>query len=529
MRKVFVTIVVVCCVFGTLIADTYVGRVDTIGGTTHDWQLNGPAVRVLCNSPEYGVYALWMHSAEEAPFNDRNMRLNFYYYQTRSWVWIDPDFMGSGINVYTERSGFGNLAVEPGSGEWIAVTHQRSSGQAYHSVLAHQSLGFCPGPDSFYQPVVAVGKNGWIHIAMTDQWSAERVFYSRCTTWCNWTEPILIGEPGDINYNITASLVSDKVAIVWVKSILGGGSMDSLFYRYSTNGGTSWSEPILLLPPPTFGGDTATSFCEWGPFPYYDKNDRLHIVVPVMPVVNSNRQTNPAAIWHWCETNFPQWSLVHRAGCARENLKGSPGYYATYACRPSIGEGSRGVLYVTWEQFDSLNVEPVTNRLRAGIWLTSSTDNGETWLSPLRLTPIDSVSHRFPCIIDQMVSGGPETDTVVVLYMIDSIAGFYAVWYEGPMSRNPIVCQCVAQMVGIEDSTTPAANSSRETATIVRSTLFLSPRLSAVSHKPVLLLDISGRKVLELKSGANDLRHLAPGVYFIKDGSAIERKAVITK
>jgi len=32
------------------------------------------------------------------------------------------------------------------------------------------------------------------------------------------------------------------------------------------------------------------------------------------------------------------------------------------------------------------------------------------------------------------------------------------------------------------------------------------------------LLDVSDRKVLDLLTGANDLRHLAPGIYFIRTG-----------
>jgi hypothetical protein len=38
------------------------------------------------------------------------------------------------------------------------------------------------------------------------------------------------------------------------------------------------------------------------------------------------------------------------------------------------------------------------------------------------------------------------------------------------------------------------------------------------SHKPqaASLLDVSGREVLDLKVGANDLRALAPGVYFVR-------------
>ena len=53
--------------------------------------------------------------------------------------------------------------------------------------------------------------------------------------------------------------------------------------------------------------------------------------------------------------------------------------------------------------------------------------------------------------------------------------------------------------------------------TIVRGVLFLDgdcPRTGTVPK--TALLDISGRKVLDLHSGANDVRHLAPGVYFVR-------------
>jgi hypothetical protein len=45
-----------------------------------------------------------------------------------------------------------------------------------------------------------------------------------------------------------------------------------------------------------------------------------------------------------------------------------------------------------------------------------------------------------------------------------------------------------------------------------------------------VLLDISGRKVLDLSPGENDVRHLAPGVYFIREAQARSvRKVVITR
>jgi hypothetical protein len=31
-------------------------------------------------------------------------------------------------------------------------------------------------------------------------------------------------------------------------------------------------------------------------------------------------------------------------------------------------------------------------------------------------------------------------------------------------------------------------------------------------------MDVSGRKVMDLRRGANDVRALAPGVYFVREG-----------
>ena len=42
------------------------------------------------------------------------------------------------------------------------------------------------------------------------------------------------------------------------------------------------------------------------------------------------------------------------------------------------------------------------------------------------------------------------------------------------------------------------------------------------------LLDISGRKVLGLKPGANDVSRLAPGVYFVSEQSAVSSKQMRT-
>ncbi|MEO0005000.1 MAG: hypothetical protein ABIK49_03240 [candidate division WOR-3 bacterium] len=62
--------------------------------------------------------------------------------------------------------------------------------------------------------------------------------------------------------------------------------------------------------------------------------------------------------------------------------------------------------------------------------------------------------------------------------------------------------------------------------TVIRNVLRWEP---VSGHRSSVLLDVSGRKVLDLLPGVNDVRHLAPGVYFIEIGSSIERKVVVVK
>jgi len=77
--------------------------------------------------------------------------------------------------------------------------------------------------------------------------------------------------------------------------------------------------------------------------------------------------------------------------------------------------------------------------------------------------------------------------------------------------------------------------------TIVRGVLFLPRDMTETSDvsdrvpRPVLL-DVSGRKVLDLLPGANDVRSLAPGVYFVREAQAqaqaqaqAVRKVVVTR
>ena len=86
--------------------------------------------------------------------------------------------------------------------------------------------------------------------------------------------------------------------------------------------------------------------------------------------------------------------------------------------------------------------------------------------------------------------------------------------------------------VGVEDSRQLTANSLRHLPTVVRRVLYLPG--SSLSLHPSSLFDRSGRIVLSLRPGANDVSHLAPGVYFVRtasrEGSDTDcRKLILTR
>jgi len=69
-----------------------------------------------------------------------------------------------------------------------------------------------------------------------------------------------------------------------------------------------------------------------------------------------------------------------------------------------------------------------------------------------------------------------------------------------------------------------AFSQSRTMPTVVRGVLMMGDRGQKTGDRAELL-DISGRKVIDLKPGANDVRGIAPGVYFVRRASSVGRDA----
>ena len=73
---------------------------------------------------------------------------------------------------------------------------------------------------------------------------------------------------------------------------------------------------------------------------------------------------------------------------------------------------------------------------------------------------------------------------------------------------------------GVEETPNPEVRATKCAPTLVRSVLFLAGSTNA-SSSPSWLLDAAGRKVLDIRPGANDVSKVAPGVYFVRQASSV--------
>ncbi|MBS4015217.1 MAG: T9SS type A sorting domain-containing protein [Candidatus Latescibacteria bacterium] len=403
-----------------------IGRVETVGWTFYDWWFNGPSyTNCRVDAVANGIHVSWMYQLGSDP---RNTRYNFYDFSTSTWNWPN-----TGVNVYSISTGFGGMDYDPITGHAVICAHGSVGGILTPVVARDISPGtglfeYSNAPSNNLWPPVAVSNNQAIHIAMTNNIDRDSLWYSRGLPWGTWSTPVRVPESGAApmfpTQNIHASKTSNKVVAGWQCS--EDLYPKRMFYRLSNDGGVNWLAQTQVPFPPSYGGITPgyhiSSF-----FAMFDNSDNLRIVA----AVSDTGFTLPAQIWMYSPHLANPWTLVHHYDA--ETLAAAVGYNAIFACRPQVTQASNGNFYVAWEQFDSLNYEPVTSLARADIHVAELTNNGQTVSRKGRITDPDNFTKRFPCI------GGVKNDTLILMYQIDSVAGFGPTQGQGPTTNNPVV------------------------------------------------------------------------------------------
>jgi hypothetical protein len=137
---------------------------------------------------------------------------------------------------------------------------------------------------------------------------------------------------------------------------------------------------------------------------------------------------------------------------------------------------------------------------------TYSLDHGVSWSDPERVNE------------DTFYTGFPDIGA-------DSDGHAYVVWAQGPDGCFRIWFATNSPLA-IAEQPTQQSSCVQPSATMIRNVLFLPERPNV---RTSLLLDIGGRKVLSLRPGANDVRALAPGVYFVREAQAQARAQAVRK
>jgi hypothetical protein len=498
-----------------------VGVIDTVGGTTYDDQNSGPALQWVINDPAYGIHVAWMYANSATPWSDRTMQYNFFDKNTGAWNWLDPDFMVSGTNSQFRKTGFGTLELDPADGSARIAAHYSAGMPGFTPVVVddlapgagifNEWLG-APTLTDYFLPVMAIPPEGSVSLLIIRFAASDNLYYARSTTWGTWDTPVWWNATSAFGHNITASRASNKLLATWMS---GSGTDLTLSYRFSSDGGANWDNTQNLTPPSAFGSDSGT-VCFIGATPMFDKDDNWRLVTTLVPLVADSALQNPAQIWVY-NSGTSEWHFIHGAGA--QNLAGEIGGNAAYCGRPSLGQNpASGAFYCAWEEFDSTNFEPSTGRLRADIFAASSPD-GTTWSSAVRLTNSDATSKRFP-FLARNCSG----DSLAIGFEQDSIAGFNTD-EVGAISRNPMCVWRGTVSGGIEEAPNAELRTTNVGPTLVRGVLYLPRDMTETAGvsdrvpRPVLL-DASGRKVMSLRPGSNDVSALAPGAYFVRQGGS---------
>jgi len=98
-----------------------------------------------------------------------------------------------------------------------------------------------------------------------------------------------------------------------------------------------------------------------------------------------------------------------------------------------------------------------------------------------------------------------------------------------PFAGNMIVYPLYRMWaLGVQESPVSPSPLRVSGPTVLRGVLMIGDRGRKTADRTELL-DISGRKVLDLKPGANDVRGLAPGVYFVREAQAQAQAQAIHK
>ena len=375
---------------------------ETIGFTSRDHQMYGPAVRLLAFDSLSGTHAVWRDGYGSVRYNFRP--------PSGGWRWPG----GLVVNSGSRTLGSMDVNVTHGSAMISASHLERDTFVLTRLVDSGPGTGVFreerAGANCRYALVGAANFGYYKFAALSD----DSIIYRALA------RALIIGHVGAFPaFNLAVSKQCGQYGYIWAET--EGPDRGTLFLRETPNNGANWFATSRLsdsVPSPL--SRSLLSGCGT-----YDTN-RIHLLTDLY----DGSDVLHSQIWHYSKYPESRWRLVHEYSCPTGTKIGDD---ALAADRPSIGMNrATGELYAVWEQFDPGNVDPVTGLCRADIWAARTSGAAQNWSPAVRLTQPDSTSKRFPFL------GEVVNDTLHVIYFADQVAGF-SEQGQGPQTTNAVV------------------------------------------------------------------------------------------
>ncbi|HTW90763.1 MAG TPA: hypothetical protein VMH22_03560 [bacterium] len=417
-----------------------------------------------------------------------------------------------------------------------------------------------------------------------------------CVRWTRWTdgkwdqEQGVVPNPPNLAYSYPHSICFDREGVPWIG--LGNWYENNTSDMFSSRwNGSTWGSEIQINPPDSTllefapviscGGDQMWSVWYGGPSstaPYSVYASRWNAVKGVWDSVMQVSPPNGNNHW-WCDMAVDSMGRPHVVWTETEHLAVYYSFYdgtqwseplllndssrekAAAWTDPHIAIDRDGILHVDYTGV--LNGAPARDvfytRNDGSGWTPSvrvtqdTVVNYDEWYSDIAASSSDNVwivfmrqgegSDEFRLYAvhfdgqswseEQRLDNGSSLEDCDPAVCLDASGCPWVIW-DGvtPGASTDIFYNRIAAPSAIHETTSGAAV---RFPSVVCGVLRV-PASSVMRGASCALLDISGREVLQLHAGANDVRALAPGVYFVRgglgtggEGLGKTRKVVVTR
>ena len=256
----------------------------------------------------------------------------------------------------------------------------------------------------------------------------------------------------------------------------------------------------------------------------------------------------PLLVW---EQAGDIWCSIYESGAWSVPAEVAPSTAADRA--PDVVSGAMGPTYIVWQSDrdgDTAIYITHSDTFSLGQRACDTSGAGRNW-SPAGADIVFTTRDYLYCIVawvtdrngnSDIYTGAGAQDVYVdldsaddrspVVTCMDNLYGSQMAWvlWQSNRGRDWDIYGSFVCNSGMEENRKPQASGSKLGATVVRGVLRLTPASSLKLQASSYLVNEAGRKVMDLMPGPNDVRRLAPGIYFVRRAYGVGREAsAITK